>query len=64
VLALQEEAVEFARKYGWEATVEDPQARNPIRQKRFAGYGDNFRSGQNLVSASCAAVAGYNRIPY
>ncbi|WIA36279.1 hypothetical protein OEZ86_007605 [Tetradesmus obliquus] len=38
----KEEAVEFARKYGWEATVEDPQQRNPIRQKRFAGYGDNF----------------------
>jgi hypothetical protein len=39
----QEEAVEFARKYGWEYTVEDPQQRNPIRQKRFAGYGENFR---------------------
>eukprot|EP00882_Tetradesmus_deserticola_P003853 GHRQ01004077.1.p1 GENE.GHRQ01004077.1~~GHRQ01004077.1.p1 ORF type:complete len:194 (+),score=76.85 GHRQ01004077.1:195-776(+) len=38
----KEEAVEFARKHGWEGTVEDPQQRNPIRQTRFAGYGDNF----------------------
>jgi hypothetical protein len=63
---LQEEAVAFARKYGWEYSLEEPQQRNPIRQKRFAGYGDNFRCGgsisacsmQQLVYVSMAAYQG------
>ena len=33
----------FAEKMGWRFEVEDPQMRRLDRQKRFAGYGDNFR---------------------
>ena len=40
---LQEEAVLFAEKMGWRFEVEEPQMRRTDRQKRFAGYGDNFR---------------------
>ncbi|KAF8055760.1 NDUFS4 [Scenedesmus sp. PABB004] len=38
----KEEALAFCRKHGWEATVVEPQPRRNTRQKRFAGYGDNF----------------------
>ncbi len=39
----QEEAILFAEKMGWHFEVEEPQLRRTDRQKRFAGYGDNFR---------------------
>jgi NADH dehydrogenase (ubiquinone) Fe-S protein 4 len=35
----QEQAIEFARKNGWEFEVVPPQARRTTRQKRYAGYG-------------------------
>ena len=43
VCALQEEAIAFCKKYGWEYTVEQPKQKRIMRQKRFNGYGDNFR---------------------
>ena len=33
----------FAQKNGWRYETEEPQMRRVDRQKRFAGYGDNFR---------------------
>ncbi len=42
-MASQEEAILFAEKMGWHVEVEEPQIRRTDRQKRFAGYGDNFR---------------------
>eukprot|EP00878_Enallax_costatus_P026902 GHUV01028914.1.p2 GENE.GHUV01028914.1~~GHUV01028914.1.p2 ORF type:complete len:140 (+),score=37.17 GHUV01028914.1:283-702(+) len=38
----KEEAISFCEKHGWEYTVQDPHRRRPDRQKRFAGYGENF----------------------
>lgn len=45
----KEEAIRFCEKHGWAYTVEDPNIRRPDRQKRFGGYGENFR---------CAGVTG------
>ena len=42
-VAPQEEAILFAEKMGWRFEVEEPQIRRTDRQRRFAGYGDNFR---------------------
>lgn len=39
----KEEAIAFCQKHGWDAVVEEPKPRRADRQKRFAGYGDNFR---------------------
>jgi hypothetical protein len=50
--AIKEEAVAFAEKNGWRFEVEDPQMRRLDRQKRFAGYGDNFRHG--VLGRSCS----------
>jgi NADH dehydrogenase (ubiquinone) Fe-S protein 4 len=38
----KEEAIAFCNKHGWEPVVEDPKPRRADRQKRFAGYGENF----------------------
>jgi NADH dehydrogenase (ubiquinone) Fe-S protein 4 len=35
----KEQAIEFARKNGWEFEVVEPQARRTTRQRRYAGYG-------------------------
>ena len=39
----KEEAIAFAEKNGWPYDVREPHMRRKERQKRFAGYGDNFR---------------------
>ena len=39
----KEEAVAFCTKHGWECEVDEPAQRSKTRQKRFSGYGDNFR---------------------
>ncbi|MEW5317536.1 MAG: hypothetical protein WDW38_008824 [Sanguina aurantia] len=38
----KEEAMSFCDKHGWKHTVEEPNARRTMRQKRYAQYGDNF----------------------
>ncbi len=39
---VQEEAVRFCVKHGWEYTVDEPNLRRTTRQKRYAQYGDNY----------------------
>jgi len=44
----REQAEAFARRQGWAYEVSRPETPRPLRQRRFAGYGDNFtvrRSG-------------------
>lgn len=43
----KEEAVAFCEKNGWMYTVDEPNQRRTTRQKRYAGYGDNYRCGLN-----------------
>lgn len=38
----KEEAIAFANKNGWPYDVREPHMRRKERQKRYAGYGDNF----------------------
>ncbi|KAK9837992.1 hypothetical protein WJX74_009181 [Apatococcus lobatus] len=38
----KEDAIAFAKKNGWPYDVREPHYRRRERQKRFAGYGDNF----------------------
>lgn len=45
----KEQALDFCKKHGWEAIVEEPKARRPDRQKRFAGYGENFSVKRNGI---------------
>ena len=39
----KEAAIAFAQKNGFTPVVRERNFRRPDRQKRFAGYGDNFR---------------------
>lgn len=40
--ATKEDAIAFAKKYGWEYTVEEPAVVPKNRPKTFPGYGSNF----------------------
>lgn len=39
----KEDAIKYCEKYGFDYEVREPLMRRADRQKRFAGYGDNFR---------------------
>jgi len=38
----KEQAMAFCKKHGWEYTVDEPNERRTVRQKRYMGYGDNY----------------------
>lgn len=44
-----EEAAAFAERQGWEYTIEHPNQRRTTRQRRYAGYGDNFSTKRKGV---------------
>lgn len=38
----KEQAADYCRTQGWDYEVQEPNEPTTVRQKRFAGYGDNF----------------------
>ncbi|GLC37372.1 hypothetical protein PLESTB_001594400 [Pleodorina starrii] len=45
----KEEAQRFCEKHGWSYTVDLPNIRRTVRQKRYASYGDNFGVKRNGI---------------
>lgn len=59
----KESAVAFAIKSGFTPSVRMPNVRRPDRQKRYAGYGDNFR-WPSVTPAPCNLVIQCIRVGY